>query len=282
MPHTSTPTATPTSIVCLSLSSRDRLQLINGSRHLWRPLLDAVNAAGSGTNVTTKDLNQQNLEIKLNGWPWENASLSDGVEARKILLAVFRTQPIVSYQYCMISLNRNDRLRLIDCPIIVINAVRDSINARFKLQDEANLQISHEFKLKGYPWMANGSETVAARFLVSTILEKVSSIGWPVLTSLDISRRANDKGVFVLRSASGLSLPSSIPSPSYFCVSLNETDKIRLINAPSHIVAMLKNVVGTYWSAGIRREQEYFGSYEMKLNGAPWNGMETQDSLAAK
>uniref|UniRef100_A0A915K267 Uncharacterized protein n=1 Tax=Romanomermis culicivorax TaxID=13658 RepID=A0A915K267_ROMCU len=160
-------------------------------------------------------------------------------------------------------------------------SVKSELNPQFQFYVTEKNQLVHFFKLKGYPWMANGSETVAARFLVSTILVKVSSIGWPVLTSLDISRRANDKGVFVLRSASGLSLPSSIPSPSYFCVSLNETDKIRLINAPSHIGGMLKNVVGTYWSAGICREQEYFGSYEMKLNGAPWNGMETQDSLAA-
>uniref|UniRef100_A0A915JLW4 Uncharacterized protein n=1 Tax=Romanomermis culicivorax TaxID=13658 RepID=A0A915JLW4_ROMCU len=192
---------------------------------------------------------------------------------------VVRT-PSGLYQYCMISLNQNDRLRLIDCPVTVINAVRDSINAHWKLKDETNFQIAHEFKLKGYPWMANDSETVSARFLVAMILEKTASVGFPVLTSLDISRRANDKGVFVLRSIGGQSpLPTS--QPSYFCISFNETDKIRLINVPQPVKSVLRNVVGMHWSAGICREQEYFGSYEMKLNGNPWYGMETQDSLAA-
>uniref|UniRef100_A0A915JLV8 Fungal-type protein kinase domain-containing protein n=1 Tax=Romanomermis culicivorax TaxID=13658 RepID=A0A915JLV8_ROMCU len=98
-PSTPTHTTAPPSIVCLSLSSRDSLQLIKGPRHLWRPLLDAVNSANSGPDVTIKDLDHQNLEIKLNGWPWENASLSEGVEARKILLAVFKTFDKMGYHF---------------------------------------------------------------------------------------------------------------------------------------------------------------------------------------
>uniref|UniRef100_A0A915J4Y9 Uncharacterized protein n=1 Tax=Romanomermis culicivorax TaxID=13658 RepID=A0A915J4Y9_ROMCU len=304
--NTPTPTATP-NLICLSLSSRDSLQLINAPKHLWPPLLDAINAATNGTAVRTKYMDHQNLNITLNGWPWENASLSKGVDARKILLAAFRTfdkmgyhfygtvnlkgktdslfficderQPSELHQYCMISLNQNDRLRLIDCPITVINGVRDSIKALSKLKDERNLLIAHEFKLKGYPWMAGGSESVDARLLVATILEKMASVGWPVLTSLDISRRANNKSVFFLRSTDRLSL-SSTPSPSYFCISLNATDKVRLINAPNQVVGTLRNVVGTNWGPGIGKSQEYFGSYEMKLNGNPWNTV-TKDGLAA-
>uniref|UniRef100_A0A915JRN0 Uncharacterized protein n=1 Tax=Romanomermis culicivorax TaxID=13658 RepID=A0A915JRN0_ROMCU len=101
-----------------------------------------------------------------------------------------------------------------------------------------------------------------------------------MLTSLEISRKANDKGVFILRSTSSLSLPST-PSPPYFCISLNETDKLRLVNAPKQVIGLLRYAVGTNWSPGICKSQEYFGSYETKLNGYPWDGMTTQESSVA-
>uniref|UniRef100_A0A915JXN3 Uncharacterized protein n=1 Tax=Romanomermis culicivorax TaxID=13658 RepID=A0A915JXN3_ROMCU len=50
-------------------------------------------------------------------------------------------------------------------------------------------------------------------------------------------------------------------------------DKIRLVNAPKQAVGLLRYAVGTNWSPGICKSQEYFKIYEMKLNGNLRDGM---------
>lgn len=79
---------------------------------------------------------------------------------------------------------------------------------------------------------------------MTTILQGVLALGWAVCHSLDISRRVNDKAVIVLRSCAPLSLP-------HFCLSPNDLDKLRLINAPPHIIEATQTVVTAHWHYGI-------------------------------
>ncbi|CAF1080768.1 unnamed protein product [Didymodactylos carnosus] len=59
-------------------------------------------------------------------------------------------------------------------------------------------------------------------------------------------------------------------------ISLNESDKLRLIGFPPDyypvVQQTVRNAIQLSWSQGIQREQVYSESYEFKLNGNPWHG----------
>ena len=73
-----------------------------------------------------------------------------------------------SDELAMLSLNRHDRLRLINFGSAARAAVRLAI-LRFhqtKEPEERGYHGAFEFKVKGYPFASSGSEGVAARQLV--------------------------------------------------------------------------------------------------------------------
>lgn len=107
------------------------------------------------------------------------------------------------------------------------------------------------------------------------LFQSLLSVGWCVVTGLDISRRLNDKGVFVLKTCQPASL-------MHFCISLNETDKIRLINAPQDMPAVARQVFAEGWPYGVQRESNYYGSHEFKLNASPWSSYGGNEYLVAR
>ena len=55
-----------------------------------------------------------------------------------------------------------------------------------------------------------------------------------------------------------------------FAISLDEGDRLRLINASSQVVELVRGVVRQFWPL-IQREKDRFGSHEFKLKGYPWS-----------
>ena len=67
------------------------------------------------------------------------------------------------------------------------------------MQTEGDYCGSHEFKLKGNPWWADGEETVESRYLIGSLLAGLKQEGWEVGATLDVSRKMKDKTVFIMR-----------------------------------------------------------------------------------
>ena len=59
-----------------------------------------------------------------------------------------------------------------------------------------------ELQLGGSPRLAGGEEALRSRQLVATILARLRALGWEVAATLDLSRKLNDKTVFVFRQGS--------------------------------------------------------------------------------
>ncbi|KAG0251408.1 hypothetical protein BG011_007626 [Mortierella polycephala] len=59
--------------------------------------------------------------------------------------------------------------------------------------------------------------------------------------------------------------------PQICCITLNETDKLRLIGTPPELIPLLRDAIKTSWGA-IQRERNYNGSFEFKMLGNPWYG----------
>ena len=77
-----------------------------------------------------------------------------------------------------------------------------------------------------------GNEAIESRKLVTVLLEKMASIGYFIDTGIDITRKTNDKSLLLFRRGYPL-------ATKFFCLSLNSSDYVRLINAPSNIVEVM-------------------------------------------
>jgi hypothetical protein len=67
------------------------------------------------------------------------------------------------------------------------------------------------------------------------------------------------------------------PPPAYSlhqhaCITLNSSDRFRLIRFPPAIIDVIRQAIITSWPRGLQREEDYAGAYEFKLSGNPWWG----------
>ena len=61
------------------------------------------------------------------------------------------------------------------------------------------------------------------------ILEALASIGFYVVSGLDVTRKDNDKSLLLFRQGAPM-------QARFMCLSLNSTDKVKLIAAPPEVV----------------------------------------------
>jgi hypothetical protein len=59
---------------------------------------------------------------------------------------------------------------------------------------------------------------------------------------------------------------------TFACISLNMTDRIRLIRFPPKHVEQVEEVVRKAWPKGIQSTRVYGVSHEIKTKGNPWSG----------
>lgn len=134
------------------------------------------------------------------------------------------------------------------------------------IQSETPTVNAYEFKLCGNPWYAGGSETVQARLLLALIISSLAQQHWVFHGAVNI-KSTSDNMFFRYDPQNASPLINH-----HFVLSLNDSDKLRLINAPQEIIPVIKETILSTWSVmgGIQREQDYHGSWEFKMCGNPW------------
>jgi len=179
-----------------------------------------------------------------------------------------------SVELTSISLNDHDRVRLINVTDAVIATVEDAIKTNWSngVQETTDERpFCFEMKLRGNPWFSLGSEAIASRSLITTLFEKMAAIGYQPITSLHIS--INNKAFLLFKRAAPI-------QTKFFCLSLNETNLIRLINAPLNVVEVSKTNI-SHWPMGLQDENKIYDgvSYQVKLKGSPWSKISNGDGL---
>ena len=166
----------------------------------------------------------------------------------------------------MISLNRNDRIRLVNFDNGVKDVVRATILRFFQTKEPEVRDYfgAIEFKLKGYPFASSGSEAIATRQLICRLLEAIRDRGYEVVTTIDISRKVTDKSVFLFRRVESAKL-------KFACIALSDVDRIRLLNFPNQVCKVMRSIIAKGYLPGISNEGSRDGScYEIDLSGMPW------------
>ncbi len=293
----------------LGLSSNDSLVFVNLPANLEQPLRAAIQMAWRLGHQEWA-YNDGVLKVKLRGTPWkssdEQAVLSK-IVIQDIIATLrrhqwsfvcnintksttdslfFKFDPSIvageSTEFCTISLNRDDRLRLIKVKEDVISRIRqviESVWAPEKIQKEKEWYGSWEFKLAGYPWHSTSDPSIRARYLVVKVLEAMREKGWHAIAAMSISRRGGSKSVLVFQQAQPRNEPIT-------CLALSDKDKFRLINMKPDMVELFKRTVLSRWGEGYESEKEKefpFGNvWQMKLFCEPWHGGIRNDTLHAK
>lgn len=83
----------------------------------------------------------------------------------------------------------------------------------------------------------SGAEAIWARRLILHIIHALAASGWHVLVSADLTKKSYDKDSIIFKSGPPI-------QRNMFCVSFNESDKIRIIDSPhDQILEAFKTVV---------------------------------------
>ena len=242
----------------VALGSWDSLMILYSPMDLHQLFKDVIERTWP-KGVQKWTYKNEVLLIKLNGYPWSPDG-EETVYSRVILQTLIGDLLQKQWKLCgnsnlkssantfffeydenmppgqpspaqfTISFNGHDLLRVISAPESLISAVRGTIQRHWRkgIQRELRYAESWEFKLKGTPWWTSGDEAVESRFLVLRLMEALQAYGWSPVASIDSSRKLSDKSSLLFRQ----SPPRQAP---FFCISLNGTDKLRLINTPEDV-----------------------------------------------
>ena len=284
-------------VMCVAPGGTDKLVLMRASDEVVRCVKQVINDTWTLGLQSEKreDVGKERLnEFKLRGNPWYGEG-EESTMCRKLLLNLISALAAIKWRLlfatnlkggtdslffiydmnqafvdppalAMLSLNRNDRIRLLHFNRHIATVVKTVI-LRFyqtKAPDERDYYGALEYKLKGYPFASSGSEAIATRQLICRILEALRANGWRCKTTIDISRKMTDKSVLLFERCEPAEL-------KFACLALSDVDRVRLINFPHQVCKKLRAGIEENYLPGFSSEQARDGQcYEIDLNGVPW------------
>lgn len=284
-------------VLCVSPGGVDKLAIVRGCDYVIAAVKESIKEVWP-YGIQNEKVDEVGIdkvhEFKLRGNPWQGEG-EESTACRKLILQVIGSLGKVKWRLltstnlkgatdalffiydenhyispedlAILSLNRNDRLRLINFDYGIRDVVRATILRFFQTKepDERTYHGAIEFKLKGYPFCCSGSEAVAARQFLCRLLEALRNNGWCVYTTVDISRKVTDKSVFILRKSESANL-------KFACVALSDVDTVKFLNFPQQVTRRLRQIIEKSYMPGITDEHSKDAScHEITLQGYPWS-----------
>ena len=282
-------------VVCLAPGKSDTLVMVRADQRFqdivrrtvqesWRP--------GIQEEETIQSCGETVVEMKLCGNPWRDFAGEENILSRQMLIKIFGTLGSHNYRLlagtnikggtdsyffmhdtsystspadmCMISLNKSDRIRLVNC-VDMKGVVRDTISSQYgEIQREEDKYGSWEFKLSGYPWCCSGDPAIKSRQLISRISETMLAHGWALTQAIDISRSLDDKSVLLYTRAQNC-------TTKFACLALSDVHRLRFLDFyPSDTQELVTVVEREYLPGVTAKFQRDATCYEMDLEGPPW------------
>ncbi|CAF0775027.1 unnamed protein product [Brachionus calyciflorus] len=295
-----------TSVICLSLNSTDKIRVL-APENIY-PLIKHSVVTSWPKGIQRERMFDKSYEIKLYGNPWTDWSrdssesfdipililelmrnlfrngweflgaIDSGKRQTSLNALYFRYAPdeinkndIENTRFFAMSLNKSDRVRLHradeDLKSLLTNPNYGMQSLWQKgIQNQKIVNNAYEFKLSGNPWDSSGDEAVESRRLLNDLFNLFSRYGWSLYGTCDLTKSETNKSTFFFRTK-----PIEPKHLVNFCVSLNETDKIRLIGGNPSLTQEVKEAILQGWQKGIQEESNYYGSDQIKLRGYPFS-----------
>ncbi|VDO96999.1 unnamed protein product [Soboliphyme baturini] len=169
--------------------------------------------------------------------------------------------------YLMMTLDGVNKIRIYGGPSSVIDTIRQTTKTHWQkgLKEEVDETRAWCYKLNGTPWKTVGKYCVYSRKLLNNIFGALSSDGWVISATIDLTRNPSDKSIFIFRS-------STAANRNHCCISLNSKNKMRLIDVKLELAHVIRETINGWWPYGIQKMSDFFGSLEIDLYGMPWIG----------
>ena len=158
----------------------------------------------------------------------------------------------------ILSLNRTDRLRLIDFDKSVSKLITQTLSCFYEKEYTTSIGKYHgaiEFKLRGSPFDCQGSKSVDSHLLICSVLQSLSCDSqYDILTTIKVSDKVTSKSSFIMTQRSNsiadevtIEKKVKCSSARYACISFSEKNKLRLINMPAETTErIIKTVLEIY------------------------------------
>ncbi|TKA70579.1 hypothetical protein B0A49_04389 [Cryomyces minteri] len=201
-----------TTFASVSLHMSDRLRLLRfPPTHIQAITRTIQSSWGQGIQIESNYYGAH--EFKLHGRPWDGkGSQADGARVLmcRLLESLFNLGWILSAatdvskkqydkdtlllrlvqpapppcDWIGIAFSHADRLRVVFADGQLLQALRAVLGRR--VQESRRISgLTHEFKLHGYPWRANGGETMAVRVMLLELLDCLEVQGFSLYASID-------------------------------------------------------------------------------------------------
>ena len=283
-------------IFIFSPSGQHSLLLIDVPHNIEKDLVDKITATCKVQNydlIENVDDAIFTSKLNLKGYSW-SATGGPAIAVRKMILEVIKLSRSYKYELVtninikgttdsllfqhrgslldnpedmfIMSLNRNDRLRLIGAPSYVEIKTEEVIGEHWGVQGVGEYAGSFEVKLYGTPWWSDGEDTVKSRNVIAMIIIQLKSLGWEVGATVDVSRKLQDKTVFIFRQCP--------PETQDFAVlSFHESDKIRFLSSASNIFMLTDGIDRTLDAANLTQNISYYWkAKQWQIKGVPFSG----------
>ena len=217
------------------------------------------------------------LLAELGGLGWEVVTSSDLAQKRSNSTIFFRkmvgqlaAEPN-NRPFTCIAPSSWDKLIFINLPKTLESRVTMLVETGWGVQDSKIIERTPHgcvlrIKMSGSPWSGEtGAAGVQLRQLLLDLVKLLQTQYFKFVANINF-KGTSDCFFFEPRSC-----PFGLPTPELmFAISLNRTDRLRLIAAPSDVLHIVASVIQQCWARGIQQVKAYHGSQEYKLSGTPW------------
>jgi hypothetical protein len=163
------------------------------------------------------------------------------------------------------SLNESDKLRLFNFPAPVHRIVENAIRVNFApIQQAMDICGAWEIKIGGNPWRGQMFEAVPSRRMMTAILRDLKSNGWVLVSSTNVSAKVGSKDMLIFQ------FKPYLEPVQMMAITLNESDKLRLIDYPPGMENALQNVIQRTWGDVVVGRIKEQGCYQFQMSGKPW------------
>ena len=69
---------------------------------------------------------------------------------------------------------------------------------------------------------------------------------------------------------------SDSKSLQHACITMNRTDRLRLIRFPPTVIDTVRQAILASWQRGLQNERMFISAFEFKLVGNPWRGQRNE------
>ncbi|QQP54635.1 Uncharacterized protein FKW44_007526, partial [Caligus rogercresseyi] len=237
---------------CIAPSGIDSLYIILFPPAVVSSIKNAIETAWGIDSIEEK--RPHCIRVKMRGSPWRPGVKGEYATAlTRLILNIFNILQQSMYRFVTnISMkgNTDDMFFRYDSSLPPLQYGSPSLTDHIHVQIDSfwkggvsDVRMHNdalEIKVKGSPWKATSIEAAGSRVLVSMVLREIRRLGYKTHATLDISRRSNDKSLFVFEGGSDLRVRPPL-NIKWTCLYFCGRNKLMLVGVQTDVLLIIQD-----------------------------------------